>query len=89
MRTATEVIKRKGPWAEEAIHIKFCGGQEEPGSIMLVKLVTGSCHEQKSSNCPNQSEINGFNKQWDLKKKPFDVKACLVIRVQCMCALIN
>ena len=44
-------------------------GQEEPGSIMRVKLVIGSCHKQKSSNCPHQSKIKGFNNQWDLKKK--------------------
>ena len=41
---------------------KFCG-QEEPGSIMQVKLATGSCHEQKSSNGPH------LNNQWDQKKK--------------------
>ena len=29
----------------------FAGGQEEPGSIMRAKLVTGSCPEQKSGNC--------------------------------------
>ena len=35
-------------------------GQEEPGSIMRVKLATGCCHEQKSSH---QSKIKGFNNQ--------------------------
>ena len=30
------------------------------GSIMHVKLATGSCHEQKSCNCPHQSKIKGF-----------------------------
>ena len=36
---------------------------------MRVKLATGSCHEQKSCNFPHQSMINGYNNQWDLKKK--------------------
>ena len=36
---------------------------------MWVKLATGGCHEQKSSNCSHQSKIKGFNNQWDLKKK--------------------
>ena len=36
---------------------------------MGVKLATGSCHEQKSSNCPHQSKINNH---WDLP-----VRACL------------
>ena len=58
----------EGAWPEEAMHVKnFAGGQEEPGSIMRVKLATESCHEQKSSNCPHQSKIKGFNNQWDLR----------------------
>ena len=55
-----------GAWPEEAMHVKFCGQDEEPGSIMRVKLATRSCHEQKSSNCAHQSKIKGFNNQWDL-----------------------
>ena len=43
----------EGGVPNEAIHVKKfragCG-QEEPGGIMRV---TGSCHEQKSSNCPH------------------------------------
>ena len=56
---------------------------------MRVKLATGSCHEQKSSNCTHQSKIKGFNNQWDKNKSQFDVRACPVVRVQCVCALIN
>ena len=62
----------EGAWPEEAIDAKILRagcGQEEPGSIMRVKLATGSYHEQKSNNCPHQSNIKGFNNQWDLKKK--------------------
>ena len=41
--------KVKGVWPEEAVHVKILWagcGQEEPGSIIRVKLATGSCHEQ-------------------------------------------
>ena len=55
--------------------------QEEPGSIIL------SCPEQKSSDCPHQSKIKGFNNQWDFKKKKKSHEDD--VRVHCMCALIN
>ena len=68
-RTGIEVIKWKRAWPEEAIHVKYLQagcGQMEPGSVMRVKLATGSCTEQKSNNCPHLSKIKGFNNQWDL-----------------------
>ena len=46
-----------------AIHVNILSAecsQEEPGSIMRVKLATGSCPEQKSRNCPHESKIKGF-----------------------------
>ena len=57
--TTIEVIKWKGAWPEKAIHVKILRagcGQEEPGSIMQVKLA-GSYHVQKFSNYPHQSKI--------------------------------
>ena len=42
-RTDIEVIKLKG---RGHLRKKFCGQDEELGSIMRVKLVTGSCPEQ-------------------------------------------
>ena len=49
MRRGIEVIKLKEAWPEETIHVNIllagCD-QEEPGSIIRVKLMTGSCHEQ-------------------------------------------
>ena len=66
-----KVIKWKGMWPKEDIHVKFCRqdvGQEEPGNIMRVKLATGSCPEQKSSNCPHQSKIKVLITSGTLKK---------------------
>ena len=57
-RSGIEVVKYKGAWPDEAIHVLFLW---EPGSIMQV---TGSCPEQKSSNYPHQSKMKGFNNQW-------------------------
>ena len=51
-RTAIYVMKLKEAWPEEAIHVKILRagcGQEEPGSIMRVKLATGCCHQAHRS----------------------------------------
>ena len=49
-------------------NVNLCG-QDEPGSIMKVKLMTGSW---QSSNCPPQSKV--FNNQWD-----FQLTDCLCV----------
>ena len=49
--------------AEEAIRVFVVGGgcgQEEPGIIMRVDLVTGSTVVEKTGNCPNESKIKAF-----------------------------
>ena len=57
--------KVKGAWREEAIYAIFLWARCEPGSIMRLKLASGSCPEKKSSNFPHQSKIKDFNNQWD------------------------
>ena len=59
MRTG---MKLKGAWPVE---VKFAARMLS-GGAREQKLATGSCPEQKSSNCPHQSR---FNNQWDLNKK--------------------
>ena len=49
------------------ISVQIMCSQEEPGSIMRVKLATGSFPEEKSDNCPHQSKIKALIKQLDFK----------------------
>ena len=49
--------------AREAIRLFVVGGrcgQEEPGIIMRVKLVTGNTVVEKTGNCPHESKIKAF-----------------------------
>ena len=49
--------------AEEAIRVFVVGGgcgQEEPGIVMRVKLVTRSTVVGKTGNCPHKSKIKAF-----------------------------
>ena len=49
--------------AEEAIRVFVVGGgcgQEKPGIIMRVKLVTGSTVVEKTCNCPHESKIKAL-----------------------------
>ena len=63
MTSEREPVERA--WHEVAKILRAGCGQEEPRSIVRVKSATGSCYEQKSSNCPHQSKIKGFD---NLKK---------------------
>ena len=52
-----------GHVTEEAIHVKLIepgSDQEQSGSIMQVKLATGSCPEEMTGNCPHKRDIKPF-----------------------------